>query len=98
MKIWIAVVEHRHGQNVYAAKTKKKLVDQLYEYVKQWWESEIPDEELPACLRADLPAPRRARQAGTHRQAKASRREIVDRYFERVSHEWLETLSQVTVE
>jgi hypothetical protein len=45
--------------------------------VKQWWESEIPDEELPA---------------------KVSRREIVDRYFERVSHEWLETLSQVTVE
>jgi hypothetical protein len=62
---------------VYGAKTKKKLVDQLYDYVKQWWESEIPDEELPA---------------------KASRREIVDRYFERVSHEWLETLSQVTVE
>ena len=77
MRIWIAVVEHRHGQNVYAAKTKKGLVDQLYDYVKQWWESEIPDDELPA---------------------KASRREIVDRYFERVSHEWLETLSQVTVE
>ena len=77
MKIWIAVVEHRHGLNVYAARTKRKLVDQLYAYVKQWWESEIPDEELPA---------------------KASRREIVDRYFERVSHEWLETLSQVTVE
>lgn len=77
MKIWIAVVEHRHGQNVYAAKTKKKLMEQLYDYVKQWWESEIPDEELPT---------------------KASRREIVDRYFERVCHEWLETLSQVTVE
>jgi len=77
MKIWMAVVEHRHGQNVYAAKTKRKLVDQLYDYVKQWWESEIPDEELPA---------------------KASKREVVDSYFEHVSHEWLETLSQVTVE
>ena len=77
MKIWIAVVEHRHGQNVYGAKTKKKLVDQLYDYVKQWWESELPDEELPA---------------------NASKRQVVDDYFERVSHEWLETLSQVTVE
>jgi hypothetical protein len=77
MKIWIAVVEHRHGQNVYAAKTKKKLVDQLYDYVKQWWESEIPDEELPANV---------------------SKKQVVDDYFERVSHEWLETLSQVTVE
>lgn len=77
MKIWIAVVEHRHGQNVYAAKTKNKLVDQLYDYVKQWWESEIPDEELPA----NVP-----------------RKQVVDDYFEHVSHEWLETLSQVTVE
>ena len=77
MKIWIAVVEHRHGQNVYAARTKRKLVDQLYAYVKQWWESEIPDEELPA---------------------KVSKREAVDLYFEHVGHEWLETLSQVTVE
>ena len=50
MRIWIAVVEHRHGQNVYAARTKRKLLDQLYTYVKQWWESEIPDEELPADL------------------------------------------------
>jgi len=77
MKIWIAVIEHRHGQNVYAARTKRNLVDQLYAYVKQWWESEIPDEELPA---------------------KASKREAVDLYFEHVGHEWLETLSQVTVE
>ncbi len=77
MKIWIAVIGHRHGQNVYAARTRKKLVEQLYEYVKQWWESEIPDEELPANV---------------------SKKQVVDDYFERVSHEWLETLSQVTVE
>ena len=77
MKIWIAVVEHRHGQNVYAARTKRKLLDQLYAYVKQWWESEIPDEELPA----NLP-----------------KKEAVDRYFEHVGHEWLETMTAVTVE
>jgi hypothetical protein len=45
--------------------------------VKQWWESEIPDEELPANV---------------------SKKDAVDRYFESVGHEWLETLSQVTVE
>jgi hypothetical protein len=77
MKIWIAVIEHRHGQNVYAARTKRNLVDQLYAYVKQWWESEIRDEELPANV---------------------SKKDTVDRYFESVGHEWLETLSQVTVE
>ena len=77
MRIWIAVVEHRHGQNVYAARTKRKLLDQLYAYVKQWWESEIPDDELPANV---------------------SHQDAVNRYFERVGHEWLETLTAVTVE
>ena len=77
MKIWIAVVEHRHGQNVYAARTKGKLLDELYDYVKQWWDSEIPDEELPKRL---------------------SKRAAVDFYFERVGHEWLETLTSVTVD
>ena len=77
MKIWIAVVEHRHGQNVYAARTKAKLMDQLYAYVKQWWESEMPDEELPV---------------------KLSKKNAVDRYFERVGHEWLETLATAIVE
>ena len=76
MKVWIAVIEHRHGQNVYAAKTKKALVGQLYEYVVEWWAREIPDEELPADL---------------------SKQAAVDRYFERVGHEWLETLTQTTV-
>ena len=76
MKVWVAVVEHRHGQNVYAAKTKKALVGQLYEYVAEWWASQIPDEEMPT----DLP-----------------RKEVVDRYFECVGHEWLETLTQTTV-
>ncbi len=50
MKIWIAVLEHRHGQNVYAATTKKKLVNQLYGYVVDWWDSEITSEALPAGL------------------------------------------------
>ena len=77
MKIWIAVVEHRHGQNVYAARTKAKLLDQLYAYVKQWWESEIPDEEL---------------------SPKLSKRTAVERYFERVGHEFLQTMTTVTVE
>ena len=76
MKIWIAVVAHRHGQNVYAARTRKKLVEELYDYVRRWWASEIPDEELPEHL---------------------AKKKIVDRYFERVGHEWLDTLTSVTV-
>ena len=76
MKVWMAVVEHRHGQNVYAARTKRGLLDQLYEYVQEWWDSEIPDEEMPT----DLP-----------------RKEVIDLYFSQVGHEWLETLSDVTL-
>lgn len=76
-KVWIAVVEHRHGQNVYAAKTKRKLVDQLYEYVKQWWDSEIPQESLPPQL---------------------SKQQAVNLYFDRVGHEWLETLTQTEID
>jgi hypothetical protein len=77
MRIWIAVVEHRHGQNVYAARTKRKLLDQLHAYVKLWWDSEIPDEEMPTGL---------------------SKKTVIDRYFELVGHEWLETLTAVAVE
>ena len=76
MKIWLAVVEHRHGQNVYADRTKRGLLDQLYEYVQEWWESEIPNEDMPT----DLP-----------------RKEVIDQYFSKVGHEWLETLSDVTL-
>ena len=76
MKVWVAVVEHRHGHTVYVAKTKQNLTDQLYDYVRRWWESEIPDEELPA---------------------KASKREIVDLYFEGVRHETWVVRTHVTV-
>ncbi len=76
MRIWIAVVEHRHGQNVYAARTKRKLLNDLYAYVRQWWESEIPDEQMSKGV---------------------PKRVVVDRYFELVGHEWLETLTKVTV-
>lgn len=76
MKIWIAVIEHRHGHNVYAARTKAKITNDLYDYVKQWWESEIP-EEMPV---------------------KLSKKEAVDKYFEMVEHEWLETVTSVNVE
>lgn len=50
MKVWVAVVEHRHGQNVYAARTKRSLVDQLYAYVQEGRDSEIPDEAMPSDL------------------------------------------------
>jgi len=50
MSIWVAVVEHRHGQNVYVARTEYGVLDQLYDYVQEWWDSEIPDEEMPTDL------------------------------------------------
>jgi len=48
MKVWVGVVVHEFGMNQYAAKTKAKLEDQIYEYVEEWWPHEFPDESFPA--------------------------------------------------
>lgn len=48
MKAWIAIVSHRHGRNVYAARTKRGLNRQLYEYVKESWSEITHIEGVPA--------------------------------------------------
>lgn len=47
MKVWIAVVCHRHGVNTYAAKTRAKLMEQLYKFVEEWWDDEMPKDRCP---------------------------------------------------
>ena len=42
-----AIIHHRHGTNFYVSMTQVGLTQQLYEYVKEWWNQEIEDRELP---------------------------------------------------
>ena len=36
MKIHVATITHKHGINFYAAKTRKGLEKQLYQFVSEW--------------------------------------------------------------
>ena len=47
MKVHIAVISHRHGQDVLADFTECGLDMQLYEYVRQSWEELFPDTDIP---------------------------------------------------
>lgn len=45
--VHVAIIEHNDGINFYAAKDKFGLEQQIYEYVKEWWNKELEDEEIP---------------------------------------------------
>lgn len=38
--VYVLVVNHRHGDNVYACSTKEKAYATLYAYVQRWWDYE----------------------------------------------------------
>ena len=43
--VWIAVIAHRHGSDVYVAGTEKELNDKVYAYVAEWWATELDIED-----------------------------------------------------
>lgn len=48
--IWVGVISHKSGENLYAAESEEGLTDQFYEYVRSWWMEDGPgrdDEEMP---------------------------------------------------
>jgi len=49
MTIYVVVVSHRHGEDVYVALTEAECYERLAEYVLEWWQDEMPDPvpELP---------------------------------------------------
>lgn len=40
-KIWVAVISHEYGTDVYGARTKRYLYKKLYAFVKEWWEGDL---------------------------------------------------------
>lgn len=47
MKIYPAIIEHRHGTDLYLGKSEDELKDKIYEYVDNWWTDELPLEDMP---------------------------------------------------
>jgi hypothetical protein len=47
MKIYVATINHEHGVNHYAAKTKEGLLTQIADYCREWWKKGGPTEPAP---------------------------------------------------
>jgi len=45
-EIHTATITHRHGINLYHAKSEKGLTSQIFSYVTTWWK-ELFEEEMP---------------------------------------------------
>ena len=45
--VFVLVVEHDHGVDVWAHSTKDKAEASLEEYVRSWWDQEMDDEPIP---------------------------------------------------
>jgi hypothetical protein len=50
-KIWTLVLELRQGNEVHLFKTERLADKFLYDFVREWWDAEIPDEAMPTSQR-----------------------------------------------
>lgn len=44
-QVHVAVISHRHGNNLYAGRTYRALQQQIYDYVVEWWDEHNMDGE-----------------------------------------------------
>lgn len=47
MKVYIAVISHKHGQNVYVGGTPESRLAQVAAYCREWWQNDGPKEPMP---------------------------------------------------
>lgn len=47
MKVWVLIIDHKHGADTYVCDSYATARRQLWEYVRDNWEWEI-DEKMPA--------------------------------------------------
>lgn len=52
LKVYLALVQHRHGENQYAAANKNELLAQLYAYVAESWGEFMDDRPIPKLQKA----------------------------------------------
>ena len=41
--VWVGVVDHKHGTNIYAATTDDGVYGQVADYCREWWSREMPE-------------------------------------------------------
>ncbi|MCL4559540.1 MAG: hypothetical protein M1281_02860 [Chloroflexi bacterium] len=46
-QVWVTHICVGRGHNLYASSTEKKAKQIVHEYVKEWWDMELPGEEMP---------------------------------------------------
>jgi hypothetical protein len=47
MKVYVLVIDHKHGTDVSAYATEEKLNAALFAYCDQWWDREYGSEDRP---------------------------------------------------
>ncbi|WP_439398545.1 hypothetical protein ACRQ5Q_14660 [Bradyrhizobium sp. PMVTL-01] len=47
MKVWVLIIDHRHGTDVTVHASKLEADAIMYAYCDKWWEREYPDEPRP---------------------------------------------------
>jgi hypothetical protein len=45
--VYVLVIEHRHGDDLYVCRTQRSARTRLDEYVREWWDHEMPDRKMP---------------------------------------------------
>lgn len=48
MKVTVLVISHRYGDSISAYASQELAWEDLENYCRYWWESELPDEPMPA--------------------------------------------------
>lgn len=79
--VWVLIIEHRHGSNIYVNKTKDGAAGELFSYVSEWWDEVRGRGRWGVNDPGDIPA---------------DRDEAIETYFEVVSDEFY-TLEQCHV-
>ena len=54
LKVLIALITHRHGENVYVGATKKELENKIYNFVAQYWQEFMKDRPIPKLKKAAI--------------------------------------------
>jgi hypothetical protein len=39
-KLWVGVVSHDSGENIYVGCTREQVLDELFDFCNEWWEDE----------------------------------------------------------
>jgi len=52
IKVYLAIITHRHGENVYAGGSRNELLDKLHNFVAQYWDEMMGGRQMPRSKKA----------------------------------------------